>query len=48
MRKIQEHPELLTQAAVWFHQKWGIPEAAYAESMKACLKKAALSPSGML
>lgn len=44
MRKIREHPELLTQAAVWFHQKWGIPEAAYAESMKACLKKSGPVP----
>ena len=36
--KIQEHPELAQKAAVWFHEKWGIPEAAYRESMADCLK----------
>ena len=36
--KIQEHPELVKQAAQWFHEKWGIPEEAYLESMTDCLK----------
>lgn len=36
--KIQEHQELMEQAAVWFHQKWGIPKNAYLESMKVCLE----------
>lgn len=36
--KIQEHPELVKQAARWFHEKWGIPEEAYLESMADCLK----------
>lgn len=36
--KIQEHPELAQKAAAWFHEKWGIPEAAYRESMADCLK----------
>ena len=36
--KIQEHPELVQQAARWFHEKWGIPEEAYLESMADCLK----------
>ncbi len=36
--KIQEHPELVKQAAQWFHEKWGIPEEAYLESMADCLK----------
>lgn len=36
--KIQEHPELVKQAAGWFHKKWGIPEEAYLESMADCLK----------
>ncbi len=37
MVKIQEHLELLEQAAQWFHEKWGIPKAAYVESMEECL-----------
>ena len=36
--KIREHPELPGRAAAWFHQKWGIPEEAYRESMADCLK----------
>lgn len=36
--KIQEHPKLVKQAARWFHEKWGIPEEAYLESMADCLK----------
>lgn len=36
--KIREHPELVEQASFWFHQKWGIPQAAYEESMAACLE----------
>lgn len=36
--KIQEHPELVKQAAQWFHEKWGIPEEAYLGSMADCLK----------
>ena len=35
--KISEHRELLEHAAAWFHSKWGIPEQAYADSMKECL-----------
>ena len=34
---IDEAPEWLERAAVWFHQKWGIPLTAYRESMEACL-----------
>lgn len=37
MIKIQEHSELLEQAAQWFHEKWGIPKEAYVESMEECL-----------
>lgn len=36
--KIQEHPALVERAAAWFHEKWGIPEEAYLESMADCLK----------
>ena len=35
---LREHPELLEPAAAWFHEKWGIPEEAYRESMAACLE----------
>lgn len=35
--RIQEHPEFVPSAAKWFHEKWGIPEAAYLESMADCL-----------
>ena len=34
---IDEAPEWLERAAVWFHQKWGIPLAAYRESMEESL-----------
>lgn len=42
--KIQEHKELLEQAAEWFHQKWGIPLEAYEESMEECLREKAAVP----
>ena len=32
--RISRHPELLPQAAAWFHGKWGIPLSAYEESME--------------
>ena len=35
--KMREHKELLSAAAEWFHQKWGISLEAYRESMEACL-----------
>ena len=35
--RIQEHPELIEQAAEWFHQKWHIPKQAYLESMEQCV-----------
>ena len=38
IQKLQENPALLPQAARWFHQKWGIPEQAYTESMTQCLE----------
>lgn len=34
---IDEAPEWLERAAVWFHQKWGIPLTAYRESMEESL-----------
>lgn len=35
--RLKDHPELLTAAAQWFHEKWGIPLEAYLESMQQCL-----------
>ena len=35
--KIREHRELAEAAAAWFHARWGIPEAEYAGSIRACL-----------
>ena len=35
--RLRERPEFLRQAAAWFHEKWGVPEEAYRESMEACL-----------
>lgn len=35
--KLREHSELAQRAAEWFHQKWGIPMEAYAESIDACI-----------
>ena len=37
LRYIDEAPEWLERAAEWFHQKWGIPLAAYRESMEESL-----------
>lgn len=31
---IQEYPDLIPEAASWFHEKWGIPFSAYYASMK--------------
>ena len=32
-----ERPDLKERAAKWFHEKWGIPQEAYTESMEDCL-----------
>ena len=36
---LRDHPALITPAAAWFHQKWGVPQAEYQESMEACLRQ---------
>ena len=46
--RISRHPELLPQAAAWFHGKWGIPLSAYEESMEEALKAAAPVPEWYL
>ena len=35
--RLIDKPELKEAAAQWFHEKWGIPLEAYAESMAECL-----------
>lgn len=35
--KIKDRPEWKDRAANWFHEKWGIPLKAYAESMEGCI-----------
>ena len=35
--RITDKPQLKTQATAWFHAKWGIPLAAYQESIEAAL-----------
>lgn len=36
---LREHPGLIEKTAAWFHAKWGIPLAAYRESMEQCIKQ---------
>ena len=36
--RLTDRPQLKEQAAQWFHQKWGVPLAAYQESMEQCLQ----------
>ena len=35
--RLRQHPEYRERAAAWFHQKWGVPESAYLESIDACI-----------
>lgn len=35
--RLVDRPALKGRAAGWFHEKWGIPLAAYVESMEDCL-----------
>lgn len=37
--KLIDKPQIKKAAAQWFHEKWGIPLEAYAESMEECLTK---------
>ena len=39
---IQGAPALLEYAAAWFHQKWGVPQEAYRESMEESLTATAV------
>lgn len=42
--KIADHPDLINEAAEWFHSKWGIPAETYAASMKECLRAGSAVP----
>lgn len=35
--RLREHPEWAEPAAQWFADRWGVPKAAYQESIQACL-----------
>lgn len=48
IRTLSRYPEWKDQAARWFHQKWGIPLAAYLESMNRCLEGTTLVPPMVL
>ncbi len=34
---LRHRPELMEEAAAWFHDKWGVPKDTYLECMKAYL-----------
>ena len=38
LTSLSQKPELLTAAAHWFHEKWGIPLEEYQKSMEECLQ----------
>lgn len=42
--RLTDRPALRDRAAAWFHEKWGIPLAAYQESMDQCLLAAGPVP----
>ena len=46
--RLREHPEWASRAAAWFHEKWGVPEAAYRESIADCLERRAAVPQWYL
>ena len=36
---LRQRPELMDRAAAWFQEKWGVPQAAYIECMRAYLNQ---------
>lgn len=46
--RLCDRPELIETAAQWFHEKCGVPLAAYLESMNDSLTANAVPPAGML
>lgn len=45
---LSQNPAYINIAAAWFHEKWGIPLEAYAESMDCCLKSGEAVPEWYL
>ena len=41
---ISSSPDIKDRAALWFHEKWGIPLSAYTESMDECLRGESTAP----
>lgn len=46
--KLCEHPDLREQAALWFSQKWGIPQHEYIKSIQACIARPSSIPQWYL
>ena len=46
--RLVDRPDLKERAALWFHEKWGIPLEAYAESMEECLAMKSAVPQWYL
>ncbi len=46
--QLRDRPAWKQRAAQWFHEKWGIPLAAYAESMDTCIAGSAPVPQWYL
>lgn len=46
--RLVDRPDLKERAARWFHEKWGIPLEAYAESMEECLAMKSTVPQWYL
>ena len=38
LQTLRDHPEVKEEAARWFHEKWGVPQEAYLDSMESCLE----------
>ena len=43
--QLTDHPEMKEQMATWFHQKWGIPQQAYWDSMEQSLIQTTAVPA---
>ena len=46
--KIKNHPELISRAADWFHEKWYVPVEEYRNSMEASMQSGVSVPQWYL
>ena len=46
--KLRERPDLESQAARWFHEKWNVPEEAYRLSIRECARQQTSIPQWYL